>query len=136
LRDPFSLTIATEDYQHFLTKKKESDALRESEKFLSVDALGVVMIGHGEEFGGESAFGTQHTFPLFGWAWLDNFATGQCLVRFGRAHCKIAALQESMGITLRETFMEALNTYQDEVSEYQVQRKKLDSRRCVHSFCT
>lgn len=35
-----------------------SEAVDTEEKLLSIDALGVVMIQHGEEFGDESAFGT------------------------------------------------------------------------------
>ena len=41
-----------------MVKKKESEALlEEKEKFLPLDALGIVMIQHGEEFGEESAYG-------------------------------------------------------------------------------
>lgn len=52
-------------------------------------------------------------------------------MRFGRAHCKIATLQEAMALTLRDTFGLALTRYEDEIIDYQTQRKKLESRRCV-----
>lgn len=51
------LHVVSEDYHHSLCKKKEAEALEESHKLLPVDALGVVMIKHGEEFGDDSAFG-------------------------------------------------------------------------------
>lgn len=54
---PLRLHIASEDYHHILGKKKECEALDETEKLLPIDALGVVMIRHGEEFGDDSAFG-------------------------------------------------------------------------------
>lgn len=42
-----------------MTRKKESDAVDEEDKLLATDALGLVMIKHGEEFGDESAYGTR-----------------------------------------------------------------------------
>jgi hypothetical protein len=41
-----------------LSKKKLNEALDEAEKLLPIDALGVVMIVHGEEYGDDSVFGT------------------------------------------------------------------------------
>jgi hypothetical protein len=40
-----------------LSKKKANEALPDEEKTLPMDALGVVMIVHGEEFPKESEFG-------------------------------------------------------------------------------
>lgn len=51
------LHVASEEYHYSLSKKKVSEAVDTEEKLLSIDALGVVMIQHGEEFGDESAFG-------------------------------------------------------------------------------
>ena len=82
------------------------------DKLLAVDALGVVMIKHGEEFGDDSAY-------------------GRSLVSLGRAHCSIASLQESFAATLDETYISAVRQSEDEIKEYQVQRRKLESRRCV-----
>ena len=79
---------------------------------LAVDALGAAMIKHGEEFGEDSAY-------------------GQSLVSFGRAHCNVASLQESYALTLEETYLTAVRQSEDEIKEYQAQRKKLESRRCV-----
>jgi hypothetical protein len=53
----FRLDLATQIYHHNLCKKTECEALDEPGKLLPVDALGVVMILHGEEFGEDSAFG-------------------------------------------------------------------------------
>jgi hypothetical protein len=51
------LQAAAEDYHHVLSKKKESTAAQEAEKLMPLEALGIVMISHGEEFGDDSAFG-------------------------------------------------------------------------------
>lgn len=51
------LHVASEAYHHSLSKKKDSIALDASEELLPIDALGVVMIHHGEQFGEDSAFG-------------------------------------------------------------------------------
>ena len=51
------LHVASHDYHHALAKKKISEAVETDDKLLPIDALGVVMIQHGEEFGEDSAFG-------------------------------------------------------------------------------
>ncbi|KAI0351220.1 BAR-domain-containing protein [Trametes cingulata] len=104
------LDVASDDYRHYLMKKKFSEAVENSDKLLAVDALGVVMIKHGEEFGEDSAY-------------------GQSLVSFGRAHCNVASLQESFAMTFEESYLSAIRQSEDEIKEYQVQRKKLESRR-------
>jgi hypothetical protein len=59
------LQAAAEDYQHVLSKKKESIVVQETEKLMPLDALGIVMISHGEEFGDDSAFGTPTLYCQF-----------------------------------------------------------------------
>jgi len=49
----------------------------------------------------------------------------------GRAQCKLATLQETHAISFGETFLASIRRTEDEVKEYQQQRKKLDSRRYV-----
>jgi hypothetical protein len=66
----FSLNLASRSYHHALSKQKESDVLDDSRvhgKLLPIDALGMIMIAHGEEFGEDSAFGACLFFkpPLF-----------------------------------------------------------------------
>jgi len=51
------LMLASETYQHALSKKKEFDGHEDAENMLPVDILGVVMIQHGEQFGDDSYFG-------------------------------------------------------------------------------
>jgi hypothetical protein len=52
------LQFSSEAYHHAVTKKKEFAALEQNkEKLLPIDALGIVMRNHGEEFGEDSAFG-------------------------------------------------------------------------------
>ncbi|KAK0483375.1 BAR-domain-containing protein [Armillaria novae-zelandiae] len=104
------LYLASEDYHHALSKKKESESLENPEKLLPIDTLGVVMIVHGEEYGEDSALGTS-------------------LVKLGRAHCKIATLQEAYALTFRDTYIASLESFGNEVKEYEHQRKKLESRR-------
>ncbi|KAI9463493.1 BAR-domain-containing protein [Boletus coccyginus] len=104
------LQAASEDYHHVISKKKESPSSGETEKLMPLDALGIVMVTHGEEYGNESAFGT-------------------CLVAMGRAHCKIATLQEAYGLTFRDTFITSCESFAQDIKDYEYQRKKLDSRR-------
>jgi hypothetical protein len=122
------LSLASREFHLSLTRKKESPATGESEKLLPRDAQGVVMIRHGEEFGDESAYGMYVGLQCKLWA---NAGAGSSLVRFGRAQCKIATLQEAMGLTFKDTFSRALARYEDEIVDYQAQRKKLESRRLV-----
>ena len=63
------LFLATETYQHYLSKKKLNEALDEAEKLLPIDALGVVMIVHGEEYIDDSVFGASsaYTTPSSYW---------------------------------------------------------------------
>lgn len=56
------LLVASEGYHHILSKKKTSDSLTETDKLLPIDTLGLVMINHGEEFGGDSSFGKNKVF--------------------------------------------------------------------------
>ncbi|KAG7087381.1 hypothetical protein E1B28_013354 [Marasmius oreades] len=103
------LYFACETYHHALKKKKDCLALDDPEKLLPIDILGIVMITHGEEFG-DSVFGTS-------------------LVKLGRAHCKVATLQEGFALTFRDTYMATIEKFGDEIKEYEHLRKKLDSRR-------
>ncbi|EMD32803.1 hypothetical protein CERSUDRAFT_143382 [Gelatoporia subvermispora B] len=106
----WKLHIVSEEYRDYLSKKKQSEALEDAEKMLPMDALGVVMIQHGEEFGEDSAYGVS-------------------LMNYGRAHCKIAALQETFAMTLEDTYLASIRRAEDEIKEYHSQRKKLESRR-------
>ncbi|CAA7262678.1 unnamed protein product [Cyclocybe aegerita] len=106
------LLIVSEGYQHALSKKKANEALKEGEKFLPIDTLGIAMISHGEEFGEDSAF-------------------GDSLVKVGRAHCKIATLQEAYALTFKDTFIASLGRFRDEIKEYEALKKKLDARRAA-----
>lgn len=86
------------------------------------------MIGHGEEFGDDSAFGascyTQAVDML-----VDIGSTGTSLVNMGRALCRVATLQETFALTFEDTFLASVIRMEDEIREYQAQRKKLESRR-------
>lgn len=56
---------------------------------------------------------------------------GQTLVKFGRTHCKIAALQEDYATALQDTYHKSLEMEIGAMKEYHALRKKLDSRRFV-----
>lgn len=47
-----------------MSKKKLNEALDEAEKLLPIDALGVVMIVHGEEYAGDSVFGASSAYEV------------------------------------------------------------------------
>lgn len=104
---------ASEAYHHSLAKKKQFDGLDNSGKLLPLDALGLVMIVRGEEFGESSAFGAS-------------------LVKFGRAHCKVATLQEAYAVTFKDTFITSLQRFRDGIKEYEHLNKKLESRRSAY----
>ncbi|KAL4078045.1 hypothetical protein J3A83DRAFT_4186284 [Scleroderma citrinum] len=104
------LQAATQAYHHVLSKKKVSPVSGETEKLMAIDALGIVMVSHGEEFGEDSTFGTS-------------------LTTLGRAHCKIATLQEAYALTLRDTFLTSCERFLQDIKDYEHQRKKLDTRR-------
>ncbi|KAF5388481.1 hypothetical protein D9757_004716 [Collybiopsis confluens] len=108
------LFLASKGYHHSLTKKKDNLALDEPEKLLPLDTLGVVMINHGEEFPEESEFGSS-------------------LIKLGRAHCRIAILQETYAITFRDNFVTSIEKFGDEIKEYDQMKKKLESRRLIAS---
>lgn len=54
---------------------------------------------------------------------------GTSLVGMGRALCKVATLQETFALSFEDTFLASINRAEDEIKEYQAQRKKLESRR-------
>jgi hypothetical protein len=114
-----------------VAKKKRSDALDEAEKLLPVDALGTVMLTHGEQFGDDRAFGAYLSSPrisrlrAFGWLWYK----GSSLARLGRAHCKVATLQDAYALTFHDTFLRSMQSFADEIGEYDHLKKKLESRR-------
>ncbi|KAF8904683.1 hypothetical protein CPB84DRAFT_1845222 [Gymnopilus junonius] len=106
------LILASIKYHNSLSKKKSSPALEDAEKMLPIDILGMVMILHGEEFGEDSPFGS-------------------ALVKLGRAHCKIAALQEAFAVTFKDTFVVSMERFGDEIKEYESLKKKLETRRAA-----
>ncbi len=55
--------------------------------------------------------------------------TGQALVRFGRAFCNVATAQEALGRSLASTFVIAIQRFLDQIKDYEVERKKLETRR-------
>lgn len=122
------LHVASHDYHHALSKKKISEAIETDEKLLPIDALGVVMIQHGEEFGEESAFGASF-YQAPSRATLTQMYSGTSLVSLGRAHCQVATLQEAFSVLFHETYFTSLQRAEDDIKEYQAQCKKLDSRR-------
>ena len=50
-------------------------------------------------------------------------------MKLGRAHCKVATLQEAYALTLKDTFLTSMDRFKEDIKEYEALRKKLDSRR-------
>ncbi len=50
----------------------------------------------------------------------------------GRAHCRIATLQETYALTLYDTFLTFLKQSVSDLSDYTAQRKKFESRRLAY----
>jgi len=123
------LQAASADYHHVISKKKESPSSGETEKLMPLDALGIVMVTHGEEYGDESAFGERRSCRSLMVRSMVDRLKGTCLVAMGRAHCKIATLQEAYGLTFRDTFITSCERLAQDINDYEYQRKKLDSRR-------
>ena len=123
--------MASEAYHHYLSKKKANEALGEAEKLLPVDTLGIVMILHGEDFGEESPYGKCQLFAYSSPANATVAWVGASLVKLGRAHCKVATLQEAFALTFKDTFLASIERFREDIKEYEVLRKKLDSRRSV-----
>ena len=130
------LQLVSDNYHRFMSKKKEI-LPEEPAKLSARDAFGIVMISHGEEFGEESAFGVpfrhlvDQGFPVLKWC---ARVAGTSLVKFGQGMCRLATLQETQALTFKDTFSASLKMYHDEIKEYHVQRKKLESRRYKHSL--
>ncbi|KAF5329774.1 hypothetical protein D9619_009134 [Psilocybe cf. subviscida] len=111
------LLVASSTYQHYLSKKKTNEALPDEEKTLPMDALGVVMIVHGEEFPKESEFGS-------------------ALVQLGRAHCKIASMQEEYAVAVKDTFLASMDRFKEDIKEYELIKKKVENRRVIAETAT
>ncbi|CAZ82913.1 unnamed protein product [Tuber melanosporum] len=83
------------------------------EKMLPVDVMAQAMISHGEEFESDSVF-------------------GNCLIKMGQANEKIARVQDSYVAAASESWLESLERFLTQMKEYQVARKKLESRRLAY----
>lgn len=127
------LHAASDLFHHRLSSKKPCSAIEDGEKFLPIDALGIVMMQHGDEFGEDSAFGGWHvpSYDTGTQSLTGCGALGTSLVALGRAHCQVATLQEAFALNFEETYLASLQRAEDEIKEYQAQRKKLESRRYV-----
>lgn len=53
-------------------------------------------------------------------------------MKLGRAHCKVATLQEAYALTLKDTFLASMDQFKEDIKECEVLRKKLDSRRYLN----
>jgi len=54
---------------------------------------------------------------------------GQVLVSFGRAFCNVATVQEALSRSLSSSLIVALQRFLDQIKDYEVERKKLETRR-------
>ena len=51
------------------------------------------------------------------------------MIKLGRAHCKVATLQEAYALTFKDTFIVSMERFKDEIKEYESLKKKLENRR-------
>ncbi|EED12997.1 BAR domain protein [Talaromyces stipitatus ATCC 10500] len=97
-------------YVKAISKRKEGD---DKEKTLPIAHLGSVMIQHGEDFDSQSEFGRSLTLT-------------------GKAHERLARIQESYSVQASTSWLEALERSLASLKEYQNARKKLESRRLAY----
>ncbi|THH03153.1 hypothetical protein EW145_g6487 [Phellinidium pouzarii] len=107
------LHVASTDYLEYISRTAQSEAVVSNDLMMSTEALGVVMIGYGENLG-------------------DGGALGRSLSMFGRARCRIAAMQNIYAVTFADTFLMHLTRSISEFEDYAVRRKKLESRRLAY----
>lgn len=100
----------SEIYVKAVSKKKEVAGEEKEPKAFPVEGVGLAMINHGQDFGGEAAY-------------------GQCLNSMGRGLCKVGQYQEDFSNDVREVWLPTLTNLMDLGQEFSAQRKKLDSRR-------
>ncbi|PGH23423.1 hypothetical protein AJ80_02533 [Polytolypa hystricis UAMH7299] len=94
-------------YVKAMSKRNEGE---DREKTLPVGHLGSSMVHHGDDFDPSSEF-------------------GQCLTAFGRTQERVARIQESYVASSTSSWLESLDRSLAQMKEYQVSRKKLESRR-------
>lgn len=98
-----------------------TDSHSAKQKILAGEALGLVMISHGEDL--------QQAARGYNGISGDGGKLGEMLERFGRARCRVAASQEEFTNRLGENYVAGMENALAVVKEYLAQRKKLDSRR-------
>ncbi|KAL1957691.1 hypothetical protein VTO42DRAFT_5668 [Malbranchea cinnamomea] len=97
-------------YIKAVSKRNEGD---DKEKSLAVGHLGGTMVHHGENLEYNSEF-------------------GQCLINFGRTQERIARIQEQYIANATSSWLESLDRSLAQMKEYQVARKKLETRRLAY----
>ena len=78
---PPRLQLAAEQYHKSISKKKQSHALDDPDKFLPREAFGITMVRHGEDFAEDSLFGNHGIIrPVCLHFWLnDGVRQDRCL---------------------------------------------------------
>lgn len=87
------------------------------------------MVRHGEDFAEDSLLGNHgiiRPVPISG---LTSCTTGQVLITLGRAFGNVATAQEALGRSLGSSLIVALQRFLDQIKDYEVERKKLETRR-------
>ena len=118
------LQLAVEQYHRSISKKKLSITLDDPDKVLPRDVFGITMVQHGGRISSRYAIIYLTLFVC-----LVLSTTGQALVRLGRAFCNVATAQEALGRSLGSTFIIALQRFLDQIKDYEVERKTLETRR-------
>ncbi|KAF2086879.1 BAR-domain-containing protein [Saccharata proteae CBS 121410] len=97
-------------YVKWLSKRTDAE---DKEKYTPVGFLGSTMISHGEDFDPDSEYGS-------------------CLSSMGRAHERIARLQETYIANATASWLESLERSLTQMKEYNSARKKLEQRRLAY----
>jgi hypothetical protein len=72
---PPRLQLAAEQYHKSISKKRQSHALDDPDKFLPREAFGITMVRHGEDFAEDSLFGNHGIIrPVCPRFWLNDGA--------------------------------------------------------------
>lgn len=98
-------------YYNYLTKKREVND--PDQKLSAMEAMGRVMVSHGEEFGPDSAY-------------------GHGLSALGNAHIKVAAQQDEFADAFNSLYLTRLESSIEEIALFYALRKKLKSRRLAY----
>lgn len=115
-----------------LSKKIEAPDGSEDGKIAVQEAFGGVFAAHGDEFGGDSAFGASKSISSPSRLWSSLSRTGQALRIYGRAHQDVASAGKDWQAHFNDAWLSSLERDLASMNDYDAQCKKLGSRRLTY----